>query len=446
MSEAAWIALDPVAEVLLEQSRARRRQRLHGRERLVKWASVCAFGAAVAALGAAAPPAALPSMLLLAALVGAYAIAAQVEFEVGNGSAVPTQIVLVPMLFALPPALVPLAVAAGFLLGETPALLRGDFHRERLAAVVLSAWHSVGAAAVFALAGSPEPSMGALPVLAVALAAQFALEFVTTGVREVLAVGAPLATLVRAYKWVFAVDAMLTPLGFLAAIGSVAWAGGFLFAVPLLLLIRVFALERSARIDSALELSHAYRGTDFLLGDVVEADDAYTGSHSREVVDLVVAVSGRLGLDPPASRRAEFAALLHDIGKIRIPKTLINKPGPLDAEEWELMKTHTIAGEEMLEQIGGLLGEVGTIVRSCHEQWDGGGYPDGLAGEAIPVEARIISACDALNAMTTERPYRAARSIEEALAELRSCAGTQFDARVVEALALGFEEGVLTAK
>ena len=163
MTEAAWIALDPVAEALLEQSRARRRQRLHGRERLVKWASVCAFGAAVAALAAAAPPAALPSMLLLAALVGAYAIAAQVEFEVGNGSAVPTQIVLVPMLFALPPALVPLAVAAGFLLGEIPELLRGHFHRERLAAVILSAWHSVGAAAVFALAGAPEPGTTRCP-------------------------------------------------------------------------------------------------------------------------------------------------------------------------------------------------------------------------------------------------------------------------------------------
>ena len=116
--------------------------------------------------------------------------------------------------------------------GRFPRSLRGRFHRERLAAVVLNAWHSVGAAAVFALAGAPEPSMDALPVLAVALAAQFALEFVTTAVREALAVGAPVAALVRAYRWVFAVDAMLTPLGFLAAIGSVVWAGGFLFAVP----------------------------------------------------------------------------------------------------------------------------------------------------------------------------------------------------------------------
>ena len=173
---------------------------------------------------------------------------------------------------------------------------------------------------------------------------------------------------------------------------------------------------------------------------MVEADDAYTGSHSREVVDLVVAVSGRLRLDPRACRRAEFAALLHDIGKIRIPKTIINKPGLLDADEWEVMKTHTIAGEEMLERIGGAAGRRGTIVRSCHEQWDGGGYPDGLAGEAIPIEARIICVCDAVNAMTTERPYRAARSVADALAELRSCAGTQFDPRVVEALALDLEE------
>ena len=127
MTEAAWIALDPVSEALLEQSRARRRQRLHGRERLVKWASVCAFGAAVAALAAAAPPAALPSMLLLAALVGAYAIAAQVEFEVGNGSAVPTQIVLVPMLFALPPALVRWPWPRGSCWGRFPSCYAGTF-------------------------------------------------------------------------------------------------------------------------------------------------------------------------------------------------------------------------------------------------------------------------------------------------------------------------------
>jgi HD-GYP domain-containing protein (c-di-GMP phosphodiesterase class II) len=131
---------------------------------------------------------------------------------------------------------------------------------------------------------------------------------------------------------------------------------------------------------------------------------------------------------------AEFTALLHDVGKLRIPSTIINKPGPLDDEERALMNTHTILGQEMLERAGGLLGEVGPLVRSCHEHWDGNGYPDGLAREDIPLVARIVCTCDAWNAMRTDRPYRRALSLEDATAELRTCAGTQFDPRVVEAL------------
>jgi HD-GYP domain-containing protein (c-di-GMP phosphodiesterase class II) len=126
--------------------------------------------------------------------------------------------------------------------------------------------------------------------------------------------------------------------------------------------------------------------------------------------------------------------LLHDVGKVKIPAEIINKAGPLDDAEWELMKTHTIVGEELLERIGGLLGEVGHIVRSCHERWDGAGYPDGLAGEDIPLAARIVCACDAWSAMTTDRSYRKARSHAEAAAELRASAGTHFDPRVVDAL------------
>jgi putative nucleotidyltransferase with HDIG domain len=171
-----------------------------------------------------------------------------------------------------------------------------------------------------------------------------------------------------------------------------------------------------------------------LLGDVIEADDEYTGSHSRDVVDLVVSVADRLGLDARERRQAEFAALLHDVGKVKIPAEIIHKPGGLDEDEWQLMKTHTILGEQMLRQIGGLLGEVGVIVRSCHERWDGSGYPDALAGEAIPLAARIVCACDAWSAMTTDRSYRAARSDAEAAVELRACTGTHFDPRVVEAL------------
>ena len=147
-----------------------------------------------------------------------------------------------------------------------------------------------------------------------------------------------------------------------------------------------------------------------------------------------MAVSLELGLDPAAQRDAELTALLHDVGKIRIPAEIINKPGKLTDEEWAVMKTHTIEGEQMLEKIGGLLGRVGRLVRSCHERWDGGGYPDGLADEEIPLVARIVCACDAYNAMTTDRPYRAARTADEALAEMESCAGTHFDPAVVGAL------------
>jgi putative nucleotidyltransferase with HDIG domain len=172
-----------------------------------------------------------------------------------------------------------------------------------------------------------------------------------------------------------------------------------------------------------------------LLGDVVEADDAYTGSHSRGVVELSLAVSDRLGLDHRQRRNVEFAALLHDVGKIAVPKEIIHKAGPLDPQEWQVMYRHTIEGEEMLNRVGGVLSEVGRIVRSSHEHYDGSGYPDGLVGEEIPIEARIVACCDAFSAMTTTRPYRKAMPVEAALAEMRACAGTQFDPRVAESLA-----------
>jgi HD-GYP domain-containing protein (c-di-GMP phosphodiesterase class II) len=234
--------------------------------------------------------------------------------------------------------------------------------------------------------------------------------------------------------WVWMVDAALAPVGLAVAAVAADQPELVLLPAPLAGLLAFFARERQVRIDHALELSAAYRGTAFLLGDVVEADDAYTGLHSRHVVDLVVAVAKELGLDEAGRRDAEFTALLHDVGKIRIPAEIINKPGKLDPEERAIIETHTVEGEKMLEQVGGLLGHIGRLVRSCHERWDGGGYPDGLAGEDIPLIARIVCACDAFSAMTTDRPYRKARSEAEALEEMRNCAGTHFDPRVVEAI------------
>jgi putative nucleotidyltransferase with HDIG domain len=178
-----------------------------------------------------------------------------------------------------------------------------------------------------------------------------------------------------------------------------------------------------------------------LLGDVVEADHAYTGDHSREVVDLSLAVADELHLSPVERRRVEFGALLHDVGKLAVPKEIIDKAGPLDADEWQVIRRHTIEGEAMLAKVGGVLGEAGAVVRASHEHWDGGGYPDALRGDAIPIEARIVSCCDAYSAMTTNRAYRPARSHAAALAELRRCAGAQFDPTVVAALQLAVERG-----
>jgi HD-GYP domain-containing protein (c-di-GMP phosphodiesterase class II) len=207
-----------------------------------------------------------------------------------------------------------------------------------------------------------------------------------------------------------------------------------LLGLPLIALLTVFSRERRVRIDHELELRDAYRGTAFLLGDVVEADDAYTGHHSQDVVRLTLEVVDELGLSASERRDAEFAALLHDVGKVRVPNEIINKPGKLTDEEFEIVKRHTIEGEQMLLRVGGLLGEVGRIVRSCHERWDGAGYPDGIAGEEIPLIARIVCCCDAFNAMTTDRSYRKALPLHEAIAELRRTSGTQFDPKVVDAL------------
>jgi putative nucleotidyltransferase with HDIG domain len=203
---------------------------------------------------------------------------------------------------------------------------------------------------------------------------------------------------------------------------------------PAVAVLAVFARDRRARLAQLTELNGAYRGTAMVLAEVVDADDAYTGMHTRDVVELSLAVAGHMGLDELQRRNVEFGALLHDIGKVAIPNEIVNKSGPLTDQEWKLMRTHTVTGQRMLDRVGGLMREVGAIVRASHERWDGGGYPDGLAGAEIALEARIICACDAYSAMTTTRSYRRAMPVAAAIAELVRCAGTQFDPAVVDAL------------
>jgi HD-GYP domain-containing protein (c-di-GMP phosphodiesterase class II) len=363
-----------------------------------------------------------------------YALAARVQFEYADYFAVPTEGLFVAMWFLLPPRMLPLVVCLALLLATVPELVRGRRQVERLALTVGSAWHAVGPALVFLAAGARAPRWQVVPLCLAALAAQFLFELATSYWQTHTLLRIRLLDHLRASAPGLAVDAMLAPLGLLVAFPAYRHPWALLVLMPVLLLFSTFAKERQQHIDNALELSSAYRGTAMLLGDVIEADDEYTGSHSRDVVELAVSVADRLGLHAKERQQAEFAALLHDVGKVKIPAEIINKQGPLDDDEWALMKTHTILGQEMLERAGGLLGEIGPLVRSCHEHWDGNGYPDRLAGEQIPLVARIVCACDAWSAMTADRSYRSALSLEEATAELRRCAGTQFDPRVVDAL------------
>ena len=426
--------LDPDEQRVIEEARVRRLQRLARRELWSLAVFTTAFVAGASALALYLPSDRHPGLGAVLVLIGAYAAAFRLEFEIGSGTAVPTELILVPMLFLLPTGWVPFAVAAGVLLASSIECLRGTLHLERLVLRLLNASYAIGPALVLGLAGEGPPSLGQWPLYLAALAAQFALDFAVTAARQWITLGVPPKNHLRAMTSVYVIDAGLAPVGLAVAFAAQSSPYGVVLALPLIGLLSIFARERRVRIDHEFELRDAYRGTAFLLGDVVEADDAYTGVHSRDVVELAMRVADELELGPRERRDLEFAALLHDVGKVRIPNTIINKPGPLSAEERKVMERHTVEGEQLLLRVGGLLGEIGRVVRSCHERWDGQGYPDGLAGERIPLLARIVACCDAYNAMTSDRSYRKALPRAEAVAELRKCSSTQFDPRVVEAL------------
>jgi len=373
----------------------------------------------------------LPVALLYVLVVAAVG---HVKFDIGAGYTVPTQAVFVPMLFALPVSLVPLLVALALALDMAPAILARRIPASRVLTVPGNSWFAWGPAIVLALAHDHSPD-GRWAVLALALAAQFGCDFAANAARERLRHGIAVKELAGEVKQVYLIDLALAPLGLAVALADARRQWPVLLVAPLFGVLRWFSKERRARLEQLVELNDAYRGTALVLGDVVEADDSYTGEHCKDVVRLALDVAAKLGLDADRQRNVEFGALLHDVGKIAVPKEIVNKPGKLDEREWEIIKTHTVEGQKMLERVGGFMGEVGSIVRSHHERWDGGGYPDGLRGEEIPLESRIISCCDAFNAMTTTRSYRKALAGSVAMAELIKNAGTQFDPGVVDALA-----------
>jgi putative nucleotidyltransferase with HDIG domain len=427
------MAFDPTVEEQLHLAATFEQggTKMAARERLTESVVGAAFLVTMAVLIWRLPPHALSVPLALACLV-VLALAAMVRFDTPFGFTVATQVAFVPALFALPLSVVPPVVVISFLLAHAPQIRRGRFRPDRLLLAISNGWFSVGPVLVFALSGT-SPRRAGVPLLLAALAAQIALDAVISSIRLWGARRADVRTQLHD-AWVYAVDAALAVIGLMIAEDVHNTRAAVLAPLPLLWLLSMFARERHNRLTSLVALNNAYRGTALVLGDVIEADDGYTGEHCRSVVSLALTVAEALGLNLEQQRDLEFGALLHDVGKIAIPKEIINKPGALNAQEWTVIKTHTIEGQRLLDRVGGFMREVGLIVRSHHERWDGSGYPDGLAGEEIPIEARIIACCDTWNAMRTDRAYRKALDFEVALTELRGSAGAQLDPDVVRVL------------
>jgi putative nucleotidyltransferase with HDIG domain len=190
------------------------------------------------------------------------------------------------------------------------------------------------------------------------------------------------------------------------------------------------SLHRAALVS---DLERTFTTTLSALMSAVEAKDSYTASHEEEVAELAERVALRLGNSSTRAHGVRYAALLHDVGKVAVPSEILLKPGPLTDEEWVVMKRHAAVGGELVARIDAFA-HLAPAVRASHERWDGGGYPDGLVGEDIPLAARIISACDTYEAIVTDRPYRPAGTPAQACEELRRVSGAQLDERVVEAL------------
>jgi hypothetical protein len=396
---------------------------------LVAYAGLCAGGAmAVAALGGAGQVAADPLRFVL--LVGALILLDRAAIELPSGGhTTPTTVVSVAIAFLFGPfgIVAAEAVAAGRRRLEGVAPLRNTFD---LGALGLS-----GAAAY--AAAQPFPAHGVC-LLAAGTAAGAAYHLVNSALlttawslderrnpfalwRERLAGGI-------AHELAYGPLAALLVLG-LTAMGELALA---LVVVPVgavwfgqrhaMRAIRESVDELRAANERQRRLMQT---TVESLARTIEARDPYTGGHTERVGQLAEAIARRLGFDDDALRAVRLGAVIHDIGKIGVPDAVLLKDGPLDDDEWAAMRRHPEIGCYILGDLE-LPASVTDMTRHHHERWDGCGYPDGLSGEQIPLAARVLTVADAVDAMTSDRPYRPALPTEAAIEELRTRSGTQF--------------------
>lgn len=281
------LAVKLADEELLDEARTRASARLSGRDRWTSYVLAAGFLAAAFGVATIAPWRGKTSLALTLSFVLVYAITSRVEFEFGTGSAVPTQLVFVPMLLALPPAIVPLVAVAGFVLGGCPDYLSGRLHPERALVLVSSSWYSLGPALVLVLVGAEgRPRLGSWPVYLAAISAQFVFDFTSVSLRERLAFRRKVRQLVPFLLPVYAIDALLAPVGLLTAIAASGASFAFLLVLPLVALLALLAWDRRRRIDRAVAFNRAYHGA-----STAARRDALTGLANRLAWEEAVAVA-----------------------------------------------------------------------------------------------------------------------------------------------------------
>jgi putative two-component system response regulator len=197
-------------------------------------------------------------------------------------------------------------------------------------------------------------------------------------------------------------------------------------------------LDRSQQLMLA-QLEQAYQASLIMLANAIELRDQYTRGHVERVMQFCIQIARKLDWAPTQLKPLQFGAILHDIGKIYIKEDILSKAGPLNGEEWQEMQQHTLVGSELLQTIPYLTQAI-PVIRHHHERWDGKGYPDGLAGEEIPMGARIVAVADSFDAMTSARVYQKAASYEWALKEIRDGSGAKYDPAVVEAFLAAWDD------
>jgi diguanylate cyclase (GGDEF)-like protein len=271
------VPLEPSTEVrLVEDARRRTGSRLYGRDQLTTLASGLGFLATALTIRATADVGTGPSLGLIALLIVSYAVLSRIEFELGSGTVLPTELVLVPMLFLVPAAEVPLLVALAFILGGLPDMLRGRLHAERVFVRLAYSWHSIGPVTVFLIATPGAPSWSDWPIYVLALGAQFALDLASSMGREWLGVGVPPSVLAPVLVRVYLVDLLLAPIGFLAAMSAVEHPLGFLPVLGLAALLALIATDRRERIGETIVLTDAFESA-----STVARVDALTGLANR---------------------------------------------------------------------------------------------------------------------------------------------------------------------